>query len=507
MKQYIYRHQIIHFSLIILISISFLSCKKEALDGESTSVESNLDTDDTAISLEGDLQISDFVWQGLNQWYYWQEEVEALADSKLTDTKAYAQFINDNPDPDAFFESLKHPDDRFSWIEDDYVKLENSLQGIYATNGVEFGLTYACQDCEEVVGYVKYILVGSDADGKNIQRGDFFTGVNNTTLTVNNYRSLLFGEDLTYTLNMAEVQDGTLQENGIVVELTKVENFETNPIQISKTINTAAGKVGYLMYNQFVANKSNDLNQVFAEFKSEGIIDLILDLRYNGGGSVRNCIELSSMITGQFTDEVFVIQEWNNKLNEYLEERYGRETLIDRFTDVLSDNETINSLGLNKIYILTTGDSASASELLINGLSPYIDVIHIGEQTVGKNVGSITLYDYLDNSAEQTRNPDHQYAMQPIVLKYANKDGFADYNNGLTPSEEIEEDIRNYGTLGEIDEPYLAMALSLISGTGKSTPAKPVWNKSLLFSDPFTSKKQRMFLDQDLPFLPKANEK
>ena len=92
------------------------------------------------------------------------------------------------------------------------------------------------------------------------------------------------------------------------------------------------------------------------------------------------------------------------------------------------------------------------------------------------------MYDYLDNSEEQTRNPDHRYAMQPIVLKYANKDGFADYNNGLTPSEEIEEDIRNYGTLGEIDEPYLAMALSLISGTGKSTPAKAEWNKSLLFS-------------------------
>ena len=72
------------------------------------------------------------------------------------------------------------------------------------------------------------------------------------------------------------------------------------------------------------------------------------------------------------------------------------------------------------MYVLTTKSSASASELLINGLKPYIDVIQIGDVTTGKNVGSVTLYDS-PNFGTQNRNPSHRYAMQPIVLKIVDK--------------------------------------------------------------------------------------
>ena len=119
------------------------------------------------------------------------------------------------------------------------------------------------------------------------------------------------------TIESFNCSNGTLTGNGVVVELTKEENFETNPVQLYKTIDVDAGKVGYLMYNQFVATKSNDLNKIFAEFKTTGIIDLVIDLRYNGGGSVRNCVELASMITGQLTGEVFSNELWNSKLDAY----------------------------------------------------------------------------------------------------------------------------------------------------------------------------------------------
>ena len=68
-------------------------------------------------------------------------------------------------------------------------------------------------------------------------------------------------------------------------------------------------------------------------------------------------------------------------------------------------------------------------------MDPYINVIQVGERTVGKNVGSITIYDYIDN--EQTKNPDHTYAMQPIVLKIANSEDYADYSTGLIPDAEL----------------------------------------------------------------------
>ena len=485
--------------IFIFIFLSNLGCKKEEViegnEDELIEETSSLDTDDTAISLEGDLQISDFIWEGLNTYYYWQEEVEALADSKLEDEKAYAEFISQNADPELFFDSLLHPEDRFSWIEEDYVELENSLQGIYASNGVEFGLAYACQDCNEIVGYVKYILEDSDASNKNIKRGDYFTGVNGITLTVGNYRNLLFGDELSYTLNMADSIDGNLVLNGINVELTKEENFETNPIQISKTIDTNAGKIGYLMYNQFVADKSPQLNEVFGNFKSEGFIDLVVDLRYNGGGSVANCIELASMITGQFNGEIFAKEKWNSKLTTYFEERYGAERLIERFVDVLSDGESINSLSLNRVFILTTSSSASASELLINSLSAYIDVVHIGEKTVGKNVGSITVYDYIDNDGN--KNPDHTYAMQPIVLKIANKDDFAEYTDGLEPNTAIDEEIKNLGILGDPSEPLLATAISILSGTGKVTPYRSS-SKNLRIGNPIVLKRQGMHLDKTI---------
>jgi len=102
---------------------------------------------------------------------------------------------------------------------------------------------------------------------------------------------------------------------------------------------------------------------------------------------------------------------------------------------------------------------------LINGLAPHINVVLIGNTTYGKNVGSITVYDYIDN--EGRKNPNHTYAMQPIVLKIANSAGFADYANGLEPDVELRERASNLGVLGSPTEPLLFEALNQISGSGK----------------------------------------
>jgi C-terminal processing protease CtpA/Prc len=233
-----------------------------------------------------------------------------------------------------------------------------------------------------------------------------------------------------------------------------------------------------------------------AGFKSQEITDLVLDLRYNGGGSVRNCVELASMITGQFSNEVFAKQVWNSKLNAYFLDRYGEESQIDRFVSSLSNGTAINSLGLSRLFVLTTSESASASELLINGLAPYIEVIQIGEQTVGKNVGSITVYDYIDN--QQTKNPDHKYAMQPIVLKVANSEGFADYADGLPPTLAADEDVKNMGVLGDVNETFLAIALNRITGSAKFTIPKASLPRTLLVEDPLLIQRQRMIVDFNL---------
>lgn len=469
------------------------SSEDDTPEPQPVNIDGNLDDDDQAVSLEGDLQISDFVWQGLNLYYYWQAQVPALADSQFSNSTTYANYINQNPNPDDFFELLLHEDDRFSWISDDYTALQNQLQGISASNGVEFQLSYIRSGSDDLVGIVTHILADSDAVGKNIQRGDTFIGVDGQTLTASNYRSLLYGEDLNYTLNLADYIGGNFVLNGTNVELTKEVDFQKDPIQTSTVLNVGGQRIGYLMYNQFLSSFETDLNEEFATFSSSALDAFVLDLRYNPGGSVSNCARLASMLTGQFNGEIFAQQIWNSKLMDYWEGR-DPESLINRFVNTLEDGSALNSLNLNTIYILTTDRSASASELLINGLASHINVIHVGEQTTGKNVGSITVYDYIDNDG--TKNPDHTYAMQPIVLKIANSDGFADYAEGLVPDTAVNESLTDLGILGNPNERLLGAAINLItaSETSKTFLEAPELLGGKIL-DPDTARKQQMYLD------------
>lgn len=457
------------------------------------------------IDLEyGTLEISDFIWKGLNEYYYWQEEVELLSDDVAQFGGAYSKFISSNSNPEDFFSLLKHPDDQFSFLYNDYRELENSFEGVTSTSGVEFGLLYACQNCNELIGYVKYILEGSNAVEKNIKRGDLFIGVNGTTLTASNYRALLFGNQPSITLNMAAIVNGNIVQSTKEVELVKQENFNINPIQIAKVLDLSSAeldlnkKIGYLMYNQFLADKGDDLNQVFKEFKTREISDLVLDLRYNGGGSIQNCIELSSMITGQFKNQIFAKENWNSKLEPLIISQYGKDKLVNRFVSFLSDGQALNSLELNRVFVITSPETASASELLINGLAPYIEVIHVGEQTVGKNVGSITLYDYIDNNI----NPSHTYAMQPIVFKLENSEGFVEYSSGLIPDYYIKESLLDLGTLGNEEEPLLRTVLGLIGGTQKTNTSiesleRIKWRR---LQDPILLQRQRMYSQKEINF-------
>ena len=447
-------------SIFIIFPLLLIGCKKES------------DEDPNIAKLENDLEISDFVWKGLNQYYYWQESVISLADSKLDNLSNYSFYLSQNPNPENFFNSLKHPNDRFSWISDDYEELENYLQGIDYSDGMEFGLFLECNG-QNVFGFVRYVHKNSDADINGIKRGYFFNTINGSILNKDNYGDLLFDDNvLTNTFGFADLnydennQCASLISNNTNITLNK-SRLVKNPIHISKTIDINQKKIGYLMYNQFLGNVESEnkdyhleLNSVFGSFKYEGINELVIDLRYNPGGRISTSINLASMITGQFNNQIFAKEKWNSKLMDYWDEK-NPDNLINRFVDNM-DGVSINSLNLNKVYILTTSRTASASELLINGLDPYIDVIHIGDYTVGKNQGSITVYDWINDQGE--KNPNHKYAMQPIVLKIGNVAGYTDFPNGLVPDYEIKESIRTAGELGNKNEQLLKIAIDHIFG-------------------------------------------
>jgi len=437
------------------------------------SLQSCEDNDDVA--QPADVQINSFIWKGLNEVYLWQADVPNLADNRFVSDEDFNKFLRNYSKPEDLFEDLlnkpvsKYPNgdaiDRFSWIVDDYTVLEQELSGISKNNGVDFRLSRVASNSNDVIGYVRYIIPNSDASTKAIKRGDLFTSVNGTKLTVDNYQQLLINSD-SYTLNLADYNGSTFVLNGKSVALTKTV-LEENPIFINKVITSGSHKIGYLMYNGFYDEYDDKLNQAFGELKAQGATDFVLDLRYNGGGSIATSAKLASMITGQFDTQIFSKMTFNAKQMNGISAA-DLEGLNVRFV------KNLNSLNMSTVYVITTASTASASELIINGLKPYINVVQIGETTVGKNVGSFTVYDSETLTTKKGINPNHKYAMQPLVLKITNSANFGDYTQGLQPTYQQNEQILNYGVLGQSNEPLLALAISKITGA----TAKKVFDES-----------------------------
>ena len=435
--------------ILLLVAFTFQSCQDE---------------DDVATPMQ--IEVQNFVWKGLNLYYLWQADVPNLADSKFKNQAELNSFLGIYPKPENLFEALRVDKsiDKFSWMVDDYLELEGQLQGTTNNNGVEFGLSYKASGSNEIIGWVRYIIPNSNASTKDIKRGDLFYGVNGTQLTASNYQALLFGSNNDYILNLADINGGAFTPNGKTVAVTKTV-LDENPIFLNKVIISGTHKIGYLMYNGFYANYDTDLNNAFGTLKSQGITDFVLDLRYNSGGSVQSATRLASMITGSYTGQVFAKQQWNAKIESYFAAN-DPESLKNFFTNKI-ETTVINSVGMTKIYILTSKSSASASELVINGLKPYLTVVQIGDVTTGKNVGSVTLYDS-PTFGKDKRNPNHRYAMQPIVLKIVNAAGFGDYQSGLEPTFSLKESLSNLGVLGTSTDPLLNLAIAKITGTGKT---------------------------------------
>ena len=415
---------------------------------------------DDVIRPTSSLEIKNFIWRAMNDIYLYKADVPDLANDRFANQAALDEFLNSFSSPeDLFYEGLVAEHDDFSFLVEDYRVLERSFDGVNLSNGMQYGLIRYSEGSSEVLGYVRYVLPNTSAEAQGIQRGDLFNTVDGEQLTVDNFSRLL--EPVTYTIGLAQLEGNTISSTGETVTLQKTE-YTTNPVYLATTLSTGSGKVGYLMYNGFIGTFDDVLNETFAMFNSESITDLIVDLRYNSGGSVETANDLASMITGQFNDEIFYKEIWNEAYQTYLETT-DPESLVNKFNNRINTGAAINSLNLGRVYFITTLRTASASELLINGLKPYIEVVQIGENTTGKFQASTTLYDS-PTFRRNGVNTGHTYAVQPLIYKTANAAGVTDYVDGLPPDVEINENIRNLGILGDPSEPLLAMALATIEG-------------------------------------------
>ncbi len=464
-----------YFVLLFLVGSTMTSCYEDSDDVLEPATAS---------------EINDFIWKGLNVYYLYKSQVPDLANDRFSSNQGYADFLNTFSTPEDIFNGLLTKEtviangetfavDDFSYIVDDYVALEQSFDGLSLSNGMEFSLFFEDETQTTIFGIVRYVLPDTDAADKGIQRGDAFTSVNGTILTVDNYVDLLFGDATTYTIGLADFDGENLTNTGESVELTQREYTE-NPVFITKTLEVGGTTVGYLMYNSFTGDFDTQLNNAFGELKAAGITELVLDLRYNGGGSGVSAVALASMISGESTENVFSVAEWNVDIDPQISD----ENKIRTFVATTRNSDPINSVDINRVYVLTTRSSASASELIINGLDPYMDVITVGTATRGKFQASITLYD----SDGFSRNGDnfntgHTYAMQPLVLKISNSIGVTDYYAGFAPDIEVVEESGNLGILGDDQEPLLKAALDDIQGAARSFNKSGISPKATLFGE------------------------
>lgn len=451
-------------------------------------------------STNEDLDAQAFMWAAMNLWYFWQADVDVLADDRFANNQEFTEFLAQHPNPsDFFFDVLLFNEDRFSFLNEDYEQLVNNLSGVSKSNGLEFGLVQFSQG-DGVFGYVQYIIPNSNASTTDIKRGDIFTRVDGQQLTLGNYRDLLFGDNDTYTLGLADIVNEEIVDNDTEIELTKIENQVEDPILVAETLEINGTKIAYLMYNRFLSSFNEQLNDAFGQFVADGATELVLDMRYNPGGSVNTSRLLASMVYSTNTDELYIRQRWNDKIQV----QFSDAQLEDYFAST-TGSSPINTLNLNTVYVLATNSSASASELVMNGLAPYVDIFHIGETTRGKNEFSITLVDDPDNSfiynsdRENEINPDNSWGIQPLVGRNENADGFFDYTDGLAPNVVLEEDLANLGVLGDPNEPLLARAIQEITGvTSKRGFTVQMPAKVLTSSRVETPMRDNMYLDKPL---------
>ncbi|NER11975.1 peptidase S41 [Leptobacterium flavescens] len=436
------------------------------------------DEDDDLTLLPAGVEINDFVWRGMNFFYLYKDNVANLANDRFATDEEYTAFLEGFDSPEELFNSLLFQpgvEDEFSFITDNRFELEQVLDGTTLNSGVEFGLVRYPNDPNNVFGIVRYILPNSDAASSTLRRGDIFNTVDGTQLTDSNFGGLLFNSNSSITYGLANFDGNDVTPTGEEVTVAKAVITE-DPIFISTTLDVGGQNVGYLMYNGFRADFDEQLNNAFGDLRNNNVTDLILDLRYNGGGSVLSAVTLGSLIAGQFSGEVFSTERWNSDLQAFFEDNFPAN-LVNNFRTTTRNGTPLNSLSLNRLYVLTTGSSASASELVINSLRPYIDIVQIGTPTRGKFQASVTVLDSenpdgrsdFDDFDDNGVTATHNYAMQPLVLIEVNVNGESEFADGLDPDLELREDFTNFGILGDVNEPLLARAIQEITGTGRSS--------------------------------------
>jgi carboxyl-terminal processing protease len=425
---------------ICILLFVMVACKKTADTPAAPSFSTN------AGSTTSDSAANVFIYGAMKDYYLWADQMPSL-NSTAIKLKPI----------DYFYTLLYGYDtiDRFSWMDTSATNLTNQLNGINTVLGVKYSAFYADGTQTNVVFAISYVLKGSAAEAAGIKRGDFIYKVDGKQITVANYQSIL--QNQTLSIELANYVNGVFTGTGKTVSVTKT-TLQTNPILKDTVVEWSGKKVGYLTYIQFLNSFDDSLRAVFTRFKNyknTGIDELVLDLRFNGGGYVVSSDLLTSLIVKDLPSKVGAIMNkkvYNNAYTAVLK----KEANSDQYFFTNFKSESANLGKLSRVFVLTSPGTASASELVINNLKPFMEVVLIGEHTYGKNVGSFTITDSKQRWS---------FGLQPITFKTVNSRDESNYGtvNGFIPDYVLKDNVIPFKPFGDPTETYFGKALSIIS--------------------------------------------
>ncbi len=383
----------------------------------------------------------------VNEAYFWYSQVPSVdpnAASYSVDT-AVGVF----PSLDSHFTALTTtPDDRFSFSYPSRAWKQLSEGGI--TLG--YGLEFAAVDSAARIFRIAFVEPGGPAATAGLQRGDTVTAIDGApiaSLTAEQINAALLPTSaVTHTLTFARGAPATT----VVASLT-AGSVTLSPVPATLFFDTPTGRVGYLLFNDHVLPAENALIGAVQGLRAQGVNDLVLDLRYNGGGFLYIASQVAYMVAGpaRTTTKIFERRRYNDKR---VAESNSTNSILPFFNvacvpdarQQCTSNADLPSLNLSRVWVLAGPNTCSASEAIVNSLRGIdVAVNIIGNTTCGKPYG----FAAKDNCG---------ISYFPIEFQGVNAKGFGDYANGFAPTCTVSDDFDH--ALGDPAEGMLAAALA-----------------------------------------------